>query len=265
MDATFTVTAFPGREFRGAVKTVRLGSQTVQNVVIYTAVIEVDNRSLDLKPGMTATLRIYTERRENVLRVANAALRWRPPGEAPVATVASAPAARSEPSNPFEVPAGGGRGGAGPGGGGQQAMLDRLARELELTAAQVEQARAILQDIRASAEGGGDTPEARRERGRAFRAAFNERLVPILTDAQKAKLADLRQQRPGGAGPKGQGVPGRIYTLAPNGQPAVKTIRIGATDGSFTEVIGGAEDGMRAIVGGGPRVMPRPGGPRMGF
>jgi HlyD family secretion protein len=48
---TFSVTAFPAREFQGRVKTVRLGSQSVQNVVIYTAVIEVANTDLALKPG----------------------------------------------------------------------------------------------------------------------------------------------------------------------------------------------------------------------
>ena len=78
-DVTFTVNAFPGRNFTGVVKQVRLGSQTVQNVVIYATVITVDNPNLDLRPGMTANLRILAERREGVVRVPNAALRWRPP------------------------------------------------------------------------------------------------------------------------------------------------------------------------------------------
>ena len=62
--ATFTVSAFPGRSFEGTVKQVRLGSQTIQNVVIYTAIVSIENPRLELLPGMTATLRIETERRD---------------------------------------------------------------------------------------------------------------------------------------------------------------------------------------------------------
>ncbi|MBI4275965.1 MAG: HlyD family secretion protein, partial [Rhizobiales bacterium] len=64
--AIFTVNAYPGRNFEGTVKQVRLGSQTVQNVVIYTTIISVDNPRLELLPGMTANLRIETDRRVNV-------------------------------------------------------------------------------------------------------------------------------------------------------------------------------------------------------
>ncbi|MGQ3357361.1 MAG: HlyD family secretion protein, partial [Phreatobacter sp.] len=72
---TFSVNAYPGREFRGEVRLVRLGSQTVQNVVIYTAIISFQNPRMELMPGMTATLRVISDRREGVLRVPNAALR----------------------------------------------------------------------------------------------------------------------------------------------------------------------------------------------
>jgi HlyD family secretion protein len=78
----FTVNAYPGREFEGIVKQVRLGSQTVSNVVIYTAVVSIENPRMELLPGMTANLRIETDVREEVIRVPNAALRWRPAGAA---------------------------------------------------------------------------------------------------------------------------------------------------------------------------------------
>jgi HlyD family secretion protein len=77
--ATFTVSAFPGRTFEGTVKQVRLGSQTIQNVVIYTTIVSIENPHLELLPGMTATLRIETDRRDGVVQVPSAALRWRPP------------------------------------------------------------------------------------------------------------------------------------------------------------------------------------------
>jgi len=76
---SFTVNAYPNRSFAGSVRLVRLSAQTVQNVVTYTAVIGVKNEDLALLPGMTANLQILTDERTNVLRVPNAALRFRPP------------------------------------------------------------------------------------------------------------------------------------------------------------------------------------------
>ncbi len=75
---SFRVDAYPTETFRGTVKQVRLNPQTVQNVVTYSTVIDVPNPELKLKPGMTANVNIEIARRENVLRVPNAALRFRP-------------------------------------------------------------------------------------------------------------------------------------------------------------------------------------------
>ena len=76
---TFTVTAYPARNFEGRVKQVRLGAQTIQNVVIYTAVITVTNEDRALLPGMTANVSIIVAQRDQVLKVPNAALRFMPP------------------------------------------------------------------------------------------------------------------------------------------------------------------------------------------
>jgi HlyD family secretion protein len=84
---TFTVSAYPGREFEGMVKNVRLGSQTVSNVVTYTAIVSIENPKMELLPGMTASVKIETDARTDVLLAPNAALRWRPAG-----TAASGPA-----------------------------------------------------------------------------------------------------------------------------------------------------------------------------
>ena len=77
---TFSVTAYPGREFEGRVRQIRLGSTTVSNVVVYAAIISIQNPKLELFPGMTANLRIETAANEKAHRVLNAALRWAPPG-----------------------------------------------------------------------------------------------------------------------------------------------------------------------------------------
>jgi HlyD family secretion protein len=77
MDATFVVDAYPGERFRGKVRQIRNAAQTVQNVVTYDAVIDVDNAELKLRPGMTANVNFVFADREDVLRVPNAALRFR--------------------------------------------------------------------------------------------------------------------------------------------------------------------------------------------
>ena len=76
--ATFTVEAFPGRTFSGNVDQVRQAPQTVQNVITYDVVVSVDNADRLLMPGMTASARIITQRRDNVLRVPDPALRYTP-------------------------------------------------------------------------------------------------------------------------------------------------------------------------------------------
>ncbi len=76
--ASFTVDAYPGKEFHGTVAQVRNAPITVQNVVTYDVVIAVDNSNLELKPGMTATVTITTAQRDNVLRIPLRALRFHP-------------------------------------------------------------------------------------------------------------------------------------------------------------------------------------------
>jgi HlyD family secretion protein len=75
---SFTVFAYPGREFRGEVAQVRLQPKVDAGVVKYSSIIRVDNADLALKPGMTATVLIEVERREDVWQVPHAALRFVP-------------------------------------------------------------------------------------------------------------------------------------------------------------------------------------------
>ena len=82
----FAVDAFPDRTFHGVVGQVRNSPTTIDNVVTYDTVINVDNADLKLKPGMTANVTIILAEKEDVLLVANAALRWKPPEETPADT-----------------------------------------------------------------------------------------------------------------------------------------------------------------------------------
>ncbi len=78
-EAEFTVDAFPGETFHGTVTQIRNAPKIDQNVVTYDTMIDVANPSLRLKPGMTANVSIVVDRRGDVLKVPNAALRFRPP------------------------------------------------------------------------------------------------------------------------------------------------------------------------------------------
>jgi HlyD family secretion protein len=77
--ATFTVDAYPQREFDSRVVSLRNVATTDQNVVTYEAVLAADNSGLLLRPGMTATASVVTQRKQDVLLVPNAALRFTPP------------------------------------------------------------------------------------------------------------------------------------------------------------------------------------------
>jgi HlyD family secretion protein len=106
LEARFTVDAYPGETFTGTIRDVRQAPNTIQNVVTYPAVIDAPNPDRKLRQGMTASVNITAARKEDSLRVSNAALRWKPdesaasevapaqrPGATPQARTAS-PAAR---------------------------------------------------------------------------------------------------------------------------------------------------------------------------
>lgn len=78
-DASFTVDAYPEKTFPATITQVRFGSETVEGVVTYKTILSVDNSELKLRPGMTATAQITVDRRDDVVLVPNAALRFAPP------------------------------------------------------------------------------------------------------------------------------------------------------------------------------------------
>jgi HlyD family secretion protein len=98
----FTVDAFPGRSFEGKVVQVRNAAVTVQNVVSYDTIIDVDNRDEKLKPGMTANVEIITAEKNDVLVIPNAALRFKPPEGVIVKEAEGAP--KSDAPKTIEVP-----------------------------------------------------------------------------------------------------------------------------------------------------------------
>ena len=113
-DVTFQVDAYPYRTFYGTVVQVRNAPTNANNVVTYDTVIGVTNTDYRLKPGMTANVSIIIARRENVLLIPNAALRFRPPDGAVTQTNTSTAA------SPTNLAAGGANRAGGEGGQGRR-------------------------------------------------------------------------------------------------------------------------------------------------
>lgn len=258
--ATFTVDAFPGRTFEGAVKQIRKAAQNVSNVVTYMVEVSASNPRKELLPGMTANVRIVTDTRSDVLKVPNAALRFKPAG-----VTAQKPA-------PADAPSGSRATGGGQGGGQTAALRERLVKELQLTDAQQTRLDAIFTGMREKMASSREAPQA--ERQKAFERSRSEaqaRIAEMLTPEQKKKyeeiIAEQGERRPGGSGIS----PGRIYTLDENRRPKELSVRVGLTDGTMTEIISpDVKEGMEVITGlaqqrggtgsGAPRL---PTGPRL--
>jgi HlyD family secretion protein len=256
--ATFTVDSFPGRTFRGSVKQVRKSAQVVQNVVTYIAVIDAANADLGLFPGMTANVWLIIDTRENVLKVPNAALRFRPAGASDLPAAASAAG-----DGPAAEDKGKGRG---------QAFAERLAKELQLSAEQRAKVDSILADTRAKmGEIATEDQAARRRQVDRIRTESRARIAELLKPDQRARYEAM-----GGGGARGRGgsvSTGRVWVPDDEEDRAKPvTVRVGLTDGSYTEVVSGeVAEGTPVIVGlasegGKARPQPQPnGGPRFGF
>lgn len=271
--ASFTVDAFPGRSFEGTVTQVRKSAQSVANVVTYIVIVTFSNADGALQPGMTANVRIVTEIRRDVLKIANGALRFRPPGEASASAVGAgggksgggaavggddgkAVAAGGAPRPATAGPGGksdagqptvASQSGATGGGGGQLgAIRRRLDEVLVPTPEQSRKLDAIFAaarekfiGLRAVAE------EERAKLVSVYRAEMREMITDILDSGQKSRYAALLQEA---AGRSGTAASGRVFVLD-NGRPRALAVRTGISDGNATEVSGaGLAEGAEVII-----------------
>jgi HlyD family secretion protein len=125
MKATFTVDAFPGRQFNGVVRQVRNAPTTTQGVVTYDAVIDVDNSDHALRPGMTANVTFVLAQVADAVKIPNAALRFKPTREQLMAVFAEFGRNRGSGGGGFGGSGSGGRGrGSAGGSGGPGARMD---------------------------------------------------------------------------------------------------------------------------------------------
>lgn len=217
---SFTVDAYPDRVFQGKVSQVRLSAIELNNVVTYTVLIEASNDDRRLYPGMTANVQIEVAKKDNVLRVPNDALRFKPKTE----TAGGASGDRSE------------------------RLLVRLRDELHLSSVQEGVVREEIRKMvaaRNSAPGGAQNdvmdPAGQRQR---LQAAIEHVLQPMLSDEQQPLFVKWKQGRENTK-------TGGIYVLGPDGQPDRRYVRLGVADDKFVEIANGnLEEGERVIVRG---------------
>lgn len=240
-DVRFNVDAFPGRDFAGTVRQVRLAATETSTVVTYPVIVDVDNRDGLLLPGMTANTEVLVSERADVLRLANAALRYRP---------ADAAAASS---------------GTGPAGGPPSAeMIARfraqaeqqqreLADRLQLNEAQRQQLTEAMSGMRqrmmsggggtqsGGGQGSGLSEDARRRRAAEAMATALQPLraglsteQQMLLDEELALMANSRRSQ--------------VWVLR-NGQAVETSVRIGLADSSFSEILSGLAEGDQVVTG----------------
>ena len=170
---TFSVDAYPDRNFEGKVTQVRLSATELQNIVTYTVIIEAANNDRKLFPGMTANVQIAVAQKDDALRVPNDALRFRPRGET----------ADSQ---------------AGGGANRGERQISRLKNDLLLTDVQEAAVREEMKKLfrRAkSGPGGGDTGCGPILRARKCRRRLSKRSAPLLTDEQRPLFEKWKRGR----------------------------------------------------------------------
>jgi len=274
--ATFTVDAFSGQTFSGIVTQIRKAAQIVQNVVTYTVVISVDNPGGRLLPGMTANVKLVYAEKPSVLKVPNAALRFRPAG-ADAGPVGSTRGQGGAPSAGPPVAGQPPRGDVAGGGRSPGQMRERLVTGLGLSAEQQKKLDPILADTRQQMMALRGLPEGERQaRAATIREATRAKIREILPPEQRAKYEELagREGRSAGAAPAfgGGGNAGRVWILDTDGKPKAVALTLGLSDGTATEVLrGDLKEGQEVITGlaaAGQQNRPgtsgsTPGGPRL--
>jgi HlyD family secretion protein len=252
---SFTVDAFADRQFRGEVQQVRLSATTTSNVVTYPVVVSVDNSDGTLLPGLTVNAEIEVSKRDDILKISNAALRYKPTGEDASATAAA------------QAPQGGQNRGAG--GSGVSDDLVRVAGSLQLKPEQQAAFDAALAALRerqaarmaqAQQRGGvsmfggpgGGPRSGGNAGGGAMQAQIRQRMAERMQQdfaPFRATLDDPQKQRWDGELRTLLGAKrAPIYKLA-NGKPEMVQVRVGASDGTSTEVSGAVKEGDVVVVG----------------
>lgn len=248
---TFTADAFNDRRFNGTVEQVRLAATTTNNVVTYPVVVAVDNADGTLLPGLTVNAEIEVSNRENVLKIANAALRYRPADAAEIAA-----AARPEV-------------GSAPRGGGLVDDLAAAAEAMQLSAPQQAAFDSALAAMRERQQaprpggapggqrgnagggpppgmtmGGGADPSVQAQIRQRMMDRFQQTFAGFTATLDANQRAQWNRTLASTVGATRV----TVYRLVDGRREAVP-VRLGASDGSMTEASGGVSEGDLIVTG----------------
>ena len=250
MPVEFTVDAFADENFEGKVKQVRLSPKTEQNVVTYSVIIDVSNPRLKLLPGMTANVTIIIREMENVLRIPESAMRFKPSKELwklfgmPWDDRLNARSGRRGGGQSTSAGSGAASGlskGNGSGKqnsqmGNKQAVPESLKAKF---AAMSPEQKAAFKDKMRKGDGRPDFSKFTPEQRAAFRKKNMQESSPA-SDNQTSFAAETQT--------KVKQNKGRIWVLV-DGKPTMVEVVTGLSDGNFAEVISGVKEEQEMIIG----------------
>lgn len=212
---SFTVDAFPDKKFGAVVQQIRNTPTSVQNVVTYKIIASVKNDALLLRPGMTANVSIEVARVDDVLKVPNAALRFKPQ---------TGDENKPEPQRKDK-----------------NKMLNRLTKELELNEAQAASLGSIIKAEGAKLQSITKTAESEDIKKKAFRDFMKQvitQLYPLLSTGQSEKMsAWIAQRRKAAAGRTGEKKRATVYVTNEQGKPELVKIWSGISNETETQIL----------------------------
>jgi len=261
---TFHVDAYPTETFEGTVSQVRLQPVVVQNVTTYGTVIDVPNPQLKLKPGMTANVKVEIAKRTAVLRVPNAALRFRPTAEVFAAL---------NQAMPPEAQGGGGRSGRGRQGATGTTGAEGGAAATDATGSQSPAGDGQRGSGEGRGQGGNVDPARMMERFKGMSPEEQQQFIARMKERGRDTSAFEAAKTPAPAAPPAPGkqkdvrqggaqtidalfaplpiteTRGRIW-LFMNHQLKPVNMRLGISDGTNTEVLSGElQENMEIVTG----------------
>jgi HlyD family secretion protein len=227
----FTVDAFPDKKFKARVRQVRNSPTTIQNVVTYNIIADVKNDSLLLRPGMTANVTILVANLEDILKVPNAALRFKPPGAIKKEKSLKRHAAKDS------------------------ELYKKIVKGVNLDSEQSSELVKIIDTASTKLKAVYELPEGERDVEQAWRFFFKQvfsSLYRILREDQYASFQDFidKFKRAAEKRKMDRGRPARLFVLDDDGQPVAVRIVAGITDESETQIVqGSVNEGDKVIVG----------------
>jgi HlyD family secretion protein len=234
-EATFTVDAYPEDKFTGTVSQIRLAPQSIQNVVNYIVIIDVDNNQLKLMPGLTANVKILVGSANNVMKVSNMALRFQPPND--IIDTTGSGSIRNE----FT-----GKGKDSRDSSQLQSGAQSIQNRGQFSQSDRERFRTLRDSIQAAYGGKLSQDELRNEVRKIATMRINRTNSNVQQNKSQTKtkkksndfsiISNYPEYQKNAYVPSHQSGRGRVWILKSNGLLESVSVRTGLNDGRFTEI-----------------------------